>query len=213
ARRLARQPGEHPGAAGRLRRGVPDAGRPVRAGRLRGLATARETRRGHGATHGVNPGGVRGCFRFQLLSVVSKSGIGSMHRRLFLAASAAATAGLGPLISSSTALAAENGVSDGEIVLGHTGILSGPLGAPIQVVMAGAGLAFDAVNAQGGLAGRKIKLVSLDDELKPEKAVANYEKLLAEHRAFAFFGCVGSGTTAAAAKVLGRSGAPMVGGY
>ncbi|WP_260685137.1 ABC transporter substrate-binding protein [Variovorax sp. KBS0712] len=113
----------------------------------------------------------------------------------------------------STALAAENGVSDGEIVLGHTGILSGPLGVPIKVVMAGAGLAFDAVNAQGGLAGRKLKLVSLDDELKPEKAVANYEKLLAEHRAFAFFGCVGSGTTAAAAKVLGQSGAPMVGGY
>ncbi|MCY1215016.1 Leucine-specific-binding protein precursor [compost metagenome] len=137
-----------------------------------------------------------------------------MHRRRFLAASAAATAGLGPLLSlPSTALAAENGVSDGEIVLGHTGILSGPLGVPIKVVMAGAGLAFDAVNAQGGLAGRKLKLVSLDDELKPEKAVANYEKLLAEHRAFAFFGCVGSGTTAAAAKVLGQSGAPMVGGY
>ncbi|BEP57906.1 ABC transporter substrate-binding protein [Variovorax sp. V118] len=137
-----------------------------------------------------------------------------MHRRRFLAASAAATAGLGPLLSlPSTALAAENGVSDGEIVLGHTGILSGPLGVPIKVVMAGAGLAFDAVNAQGGLAGRKLKLISLDDELKPEKAVANYEKLLAEHRAFAFFGCVGSGTTAAAAKVLGQSGAPMVGGY
>lgn len=137
-----------------------------------------------------------------------------MHRRRFLAASAAATAGLGPLLSlPSTVLAAENGVSDGEIVLGHTGILSGPLGVPIKVVMAGAGLAFDAVNAQGGLAGRKLRLVSLDDELKPEKAVANYEKLLAEHRAFAFFGCVGSGTTAAAAKVLGQSGAPMVGGY
>jgi branched-chain amino acid transport system substrate-binding protein len=110
-------------------------------------------------------------------------------------------------------LAAENGVTDTEIVLGHTGILSGPLGAPIKVVMAGAGLAFDSVNAQGGLAGRKIRLVSLDDELVPEKAVANYEKLLGEHRAFAFFGCVGSGTTAAAAKVLNQSGAPMVGGY
>ncbi|REN18705.1 ABC transporter substrate-binding protein, partial [Mycobacterium tuberculosis] len=81
------------------------------------------------------------------------------------------------------------------------------------VVMAGAGLAFDAVNAQGGLSGRKIRLVSLDDELKPEKAVANYEKLLAEHRVFAFFGCVGSATTAAGAKVLNQSGAPTVGGY
>ncbi|MBB3640084.1 ABC transporter substrate-binding protein [Variovorax atrisoli] len=135
-----------------------------------------------------------------------------MHRRHFIAASAsaAAVAGFGPL---SSALAAENGVTDTEIVLGHTGILSGPLGVPIKVVMAGAGLAFDAVNAQGGLAGRKIRLVSLDDELKPEKAVANYEQLLGEHRAFAFFGCVGSGTTAAAAKLLSQSGAPLVGAY
>jgi ABC-type branched-subunit amino acid transport system substrate-binding protein len=132
-----------------------------------------------------------------------------MHRRNFMAASAAA-ASLGLF---SVARAAENGVTDTEVVLGHTGILSGPLGAPIKVVMAGAGLAFDAVNAQGGVSGRKIRLVSLDDELSPEKAVANYEKLLGEHRAFAFFGCVGSATTAAAAKVLSQSGAPMVAGY
>jgi branched-chain amino acid transport system substrate-binding protein len=134
-----------------------------------------------------------------------------MHRRNFIAASAAAAAGLGPL--SFPAHAAESGVTDGEIVLGHTGILSGPLGVPVKVVMAGAGLAFDAVNAQGGLSGRKIRVVSLDDELKPEKALANYEKLLAEHRVFAFFGCVGSGTTAAGAKVVNQSGAPTVGGY
>lgn len=134
-----------------------------------------------------------------------------MQRRNFIAASAAAAVGLGHL--SLPAHAAENGVTDGEIILGHTGILSGPLGVPVKVVMAGAGLAFDAVNAQGGLSGRKIRLVSLDDELKPEKAVANYEKLLAEHRVFAFFGCVGSATTAAGAKVLNQSGAPTVGGY
>ena len=84
------------------------------------------------------------------------------------ASAAAASLGLFPV-----ARAAENGVTDTEVVLGHTGILSGPLGAPIKVVMAGAGLAFDAVNAQGGVSGRKIRLVSLDDELSPEKAVAN----------------------------------------
>ena len=37
-------------------------------------------------------------------------------------------------------------------------------------------LAFDAVNAQGGVHGRKIRLVTLDDELAPPKAVANYKK-------------------------------------
>ena len=65
-------------------------------------------------------------------------------------AASAAAASLGLF---SVARAAENGVTDTEVVLGHTGILSGPLGAPIKVVMAGAGLAFDAVNAQGGVFG------------------------------------------------------------
>jgi branched-chain amino acid transport system substrate-binding protein len=133
-----------------------------------------------------------------------------MQRRSFVASSAAFAAGLVPL---SSARAAENGVSDGEIVLGSSAVLSGPLGSQIKVVHNGAGLAFDAVNEQGGIGGRKIKLVALDDELKPEKAVENYTKLLNDHRVFAFFGCVGSGTTAAAAKLLQQSGAPSVGGY
>lgn len=100
-----------------------------------------------------------------------------------------------------------------EIVLGHTGILNGPLGGPVKTMLAGAQLAFGEANARGGVGGRKLRLVSLDDELKPDKAVANYEKLLNEHKAFAFFGCVGSGTTAAASQVLKDSGAPLVGGY
>ena len=132
-----------------------------------------------------------------------------MQRRNFVAASAMVGLGLG----AARGAHAENGVTDGEIVLGQTGILSGQLGAPVKAVLAGANLAFEAVNAQGGVSGRKIRLVSLDDELVPAKAVANYEKLLGEHRAFAFFGCVGSGTTAAAARLLLESGAPLVGAY
>lgn len=109
--------------------------------------------------------------------------------------------------------AAESGVTDNEVVLGHTGILSGPLGEVIKIMLSGATAVFDEVNQRGGVAGRRIKLVSLDDELKPDKAVANYGRLLTEHKAFAFFACVGSGTTAAAAKVLKDSGAPLVAGY
>ncbi len=130
-----------------------------------------------------------------------------MQRRRLLAAGAA-----GAGLAWTGALRAQ-GAAEGDIVLGQTGILNGPLGAPIRVVLAGAQLAFDAVNAQGGVNGRKVKMVSLDDDLSPEKAVANYERLLGEHHAFAFFCCVGSATTAAAAKLLAQSGAPMVAGY
>ena len=133
-----------------------------------------------------------------------------MQRRSFIASTAVAAAGLARL---SSAQAAETGVSDSEIVLGSSAVLSGPLGSQIKVVHNGAALAFDAVNEQGGVNGRKIKMVALDDELKADKAVENYTKLLNDHRVFAFFGCVGSGTTAAAAKLLQQSGAPSVGGY
>ena len=126
-----------------------------------------------------------------------------MQRRSFLTA-----AGLSALVPATRSMA-----QGSEIVLGHTGILNGPLGGPVKTMLAGAQLVFGEANARGGVGGRKLRLVSLDDELKPDKAVANYEKLLNEHKAFAFFGCVGSGTTAAAAKVLKDSGAAMVGGF
>ncbi|KQU87117.1 ABC transporter substrate-binding protein [Variovorax sp. Root318D1] len=133
-----------------------------------------------------------------------------MQRRSFVASTAVFAAGLARL---SSAQAAEAGVSDSEILLGSSAVLSGPLGSQIKVVHNGASLAFDAINEQGGVGGRKIKLIALDDELKPEKALENYGKLLNDHKVFAFFGCVGSGTTAAASKLLQQSGAPSVGGY
>ncbi|WP_260590762.1 ABC transporter substrate-binding protein [Variovorax sp. DXTD-1] len=107
----------------------------------------------------------------------------------------------------------ESGVTDTEILLGSSAVLSGPLGSQIKVVLNGAALAFDAANEQGGVGGRKIELAALDDELKPEKALENYGKLLNDHRVFAFFGCVGPGTTSTPAKLLQQSGAPSVGGY
>ena len=130
------------------------------------------------------------------------------RRRLLLAGATLGTCGW-----SAPALAEPSGVSATEIVLGHTGVLTGPLGGPVKAMLAGAELAFADLKAAGGVNGRSIRLVSIDDELKPDKAVANYEKLLADPGVFAFFGCVGSGTTAAAAAVLARSGAPLIGGF
>ncbi len=108
---------------------------------------------------------------------------------------------------------AENPAGDREVLLGQTGILSGPLAENVKEYNAGAQLAFSEANASGGVAGRQIKLVSLDDELRPDLAVANYRRLLEEQKVFAFFGCVGSGTTAAAAGLLKSKGTPSMGCY
>lgn len=117
-----------------------------------------------------------------------------------------------PLLGS-RAGADEGRVDDREVVLGNSAILSGPLGRAVQGFLAGARLHFDAASAQGGVNGRRIRLVSLDEELKPDKAVANCKALLANEGAFAFFGNVGSGTIAASTAVLRESGAPLIGNF
>lgn len=133
-----------------------------------------------------------------------------MRRRTALSALGA----LGVLGAAGPARAAvDSGVTATEVVLGQSAVISGPLGGPIKALNAGSQMAFDAVNAQGGVHGRKIRVVTIDDELAPPKAVANYKKLLEEQGVVAMFGCVGSGTTAAAAKLLQEQGCASVGGF
>lgn len=108
---------------------------------------------------------------------------------------------------------AQTGLSDNRVLFGHTGILSGPLGGPVKLVLGGAKLAIDAANARGGPAGRRIELLLRDDELVPAKAAANAQALLNDEKVFGFFCNVGSGTSAAVAPLLAASGAPLVGGF
>ena len=128
-----------------------------------------------------------------------------MQRRTTLAA-------LGGLMATPL-VRAQGTAATNDIVIGQSAVVSGPLGGPIKAMISGAQLAFDAVNAQGGVQGRKIKLITLDDELAPPKALANYKKLLDEHGVVAMFGCVGSGTTAAAGKLLADYSCASIGGY
>ncbi|MDB5875412.1 MAG: transporter substrate-binding protein [Ramlibacter sp.] len=86
---------------------------------------------------------------------------------------------------------AQEGVTKGSIVLGQSLALIGPgsaLAAPFHM---GAKLYFDRVNAAGGVNGRKIELVTLDDRGNPTQTEANTKKLL-EQGVLALFGYYGS---------------------
>lgn len=109
--------------------------------------------------------------------------------------------------------ASEPGVSEREILIGQSAVLSGPLGLSLQMFNAGAALALADANAHGGIGGRQVRLVSLDDELKPELAQRNYRALLQDPGVFAFFGGVGSGTIAAVTPLLRETGVPLVGNF
>ena len=74
-----------------------------------------------------------------------------IQRRQFAAA-------LGAAVFAPQLRAAEPGVTDSEILFGHTGILNGPLGGQIKVMLAGAELAFAESRAQGGAAGRRVRV-------------------------------------------------------
>lgn len=97
------------------------------------------------------------------------------------------------------------GVTPTEIKLGASAVLSGPLGPQTVQYGEGSRLLFDAVNASGGIHGRKISYVSLDDGFDPQRAVENTRKLLDEHRVFMLFNSTGTAQTAAVLPLLKES--------
>jgi branched-chain amino acid transport system substrate-binding protein len=83
---------------------------------------------------------------------------------------------------------AEPGVTDKTIKVGILGSLTGPLAVFGTGNLAGATIAFEEANAAGGINGRKIEWVSLDDESSPPKGIAAYKRLVDQDQVFAVFG-------------------------
>lgn len=96
-----------------------------------------------------------------------------------------------------SAHAVDAGVTDTEIRLGASAVLSGPLGPQTAEYGAGSRLYFDAVNQNGGIHGRKISYTTLDDGFDIKKAVENTRKLLDEQPVFIIYNNTGTGHTAA----------------
>lgn len=116
-----------------------------------------------------------------------------------------------PLLSAFGANATDPGVAPGSILIGQTGVFSGPVAEPALQYRAGAQLYFDAVNAKGGINGRKIKLLSYDDKFDPKLAAENVRKLLIEDKVFTLFGLIGTGATAASMPLVSEHRMPVVG--
>jgi ABC-type branched-subunit amino acid transport system substrate-binding protein len=109
------------------------------------------------------------------------------------------------LCACSLAQAGDKGVTATEIKLGASAVLSGPLGAQTNDYGAGARLYFDAVNAAGGVHGRKISYTTLDDGFDVKRAVDNTRKLIDEDGVFMIFNNTGTAQTAAILPLLEAS--------
>lgn len=122
-------------------------------------------------------------------------------------------AGLALAMLAAAATAQTPGVTPTTILIGQSAALTGPASALGTEMRLGGKLYFDQVNAQGGVHGRRIELVSLDDGYEPNRAEANTRKLIHEDKVFALFGYVGTPTGVAALPVLTEAKVPLIGPF
>jgi branched-chain amino acid transport system substrate-binding protein len=83
------------------------------------------------------------------------------------------------------------GITKDEIKLGGSYPFSGPASA-YKTISDGAKAYFKKVNAGGGIDGRKIKFVTLDDAYEPPRAVQNARRLVEQEKVFALFNTLGT---------------------
>jgi ABC-type branched-subunit amino acid transport system substrate-binding protein len=96
------------------------------------------------------------------------------------------------------------------LLLGQSAPFSGPSGQLGQEYREGAEAWFAEVNRSGGIHGRPIRLVSLDDRYEPELTLRNTRQLLEENRVLALFGYVGTPTSKAVLPLVERERIPFV---
>jgi branched-chain amino acid transport system substrate-binding protein len=120
--------------------------------------------------------------------------------------------GLITWIAASTTLAEKKygpGVTDSEILLGQTMPYSGPASAFGTIGRAEAAY-FKMINDQGGINGRKIRLISLDDGYSPPKTVEQTRRLVELERVLAIFSPLGTPTNSATHKYLNTQHVPQL---
>lgn len=125
------------------------------------------------------------------------------RRHLLLAAAATAA---------SPALAQKRydpGASDSEIRIGQTMPYSGPV-SMLGTIGKTSAAYFEKLNAEGGVNGRKLKLLSVDDGYSPSKTVEGTRRLVEEEEVLLIFGNVGTATNLAIHRYLNTRKVPQL---
>ena len=105
------------------------------------------------------------------------------------------------------------GVTADTITIGQSAALSGPAAELGREMKIGAEAYFNYINQNGGVNGRKIKLISIDDGYEPERAKANTIKLITEDKVLALFGYVGTPTSNASLPIFTEAKVPFIGAF
>ncbi len=108
------------------------------------------------------------------------------------------------------ASAQTQGVSDTEVLIGSNQDMSGVFAAFGAPAMTAANLYFDEVNANGGVHGRKIRLVIEDHAYQMPKAMSGLNKLVNSDKVFAMLLSLGTPMNVAAFPLLEAKGIPNI---
>ncbi|MDR7096002.1 ABC transporter substrate-binding protein [Hydrogenophaga laconesensis] len=104
-------------------------------------------------------------------------------------------------LTTGAVMAQTQGVTKDEIVIGSIQDLSGPIAGFGKQVRMGMLLRVDEINEQGGINGRKIKLLVEDSKYDPRNAVLAAQKLVNQDKIFAMVGHIGTAQNMAAMPV------------
>jgi branched-chain amino acid transport system substrate-binding protein len=98
----------------------------------------------------------------------------------------------------------------GEIVVGEYGSLTGSEATFGQSTHEAVMLAVDEINAGGGINGRKLRVITEDDQSKAEEAANAVTKLISQNNVVAVLGEVASSNSLAAAPICQSNKVPMI---
>jgi len=113
----------------------------------------------------------------------------------------------------SSSVFAENGVKDDQILVGMSTVLSGPASFLGTSFKTGTEAYINKINDEGGVNGRKIKLIAYDDGYEPSKAVPNVNKLINVDKVFCLLGNVGTPTAMAIKPIVTKEKVPFFGPF
>ena len=134
-----------------------------------------------------------------------------MKKRWFMLATAILSLGfIGCPPNTENAGGAGAGGGSGEIVVGEYGSLTGGQATFGQSTHNGIMLATDEINAAGGVNGRKIRVITEDDQSKAEEAANAVTKLISQNNVVAVLGEVASSSSLAAAPICQANKVPMI---
>ena len=135
------------------------------------------------------------------------------RRHVLNAVGAASALAAMPLRAQDSAASAPAAPAGNEIRIGQSAHLTGPLGPTFLPVVKGQSMAIEEVNRKGGIQGRPVRLITLDDAYDAKKCVENVNTLIDKEKVVALFGLASAPNVGAILPILSEKKVPLIGVY